>query len=275
MRTAAQPPESEWVQALAQRLRFAEVRGANREPSERFAVQEWGIRFAGRCGRSPRSAAVYGGSTQGANLRTANPESRGHTSEMSRCSPPYGTFRRKDPLHPGSVASKPLWLRRHSGHLARASSEGFRASMDRNLPSPSAFVARRKMRSVGSCPQSSAAVRRRRKPHPIIPSNPQLSARVGSTWPSYAPVTGPNPRVADEAVYVVNASRVRVHGMEGIDITSLICHSGWGCSCIGLDGPWLKGLTDAVDGLTPAQSAAFAQNIETDLASPVPIPLAT
>ncbi len=35
-----------------------------------------------------------------------------------------------------------------------------------------------------------------------------------------------NPRVADEAVYVVNASRVRVHGMEGNDITCLICHSG-------------------------------------------------
>jgi hypothetical protein len=40
--------------------------------------------------------------------------------------------------------------------------------------------------------------------------------------------------VADEAVYVVNASRVRVHGMEGKDITCLICHSGLMTMSIGL-----------------------------------------
>jgi hypothetical protein len=120
VRTAAQPPESEWVQALARRLRFAEVKGANREPPGRFAVQEWGVRFARQCGRLPRSAAVCGGSTQGANPRTANPESRGHTSEMSRCSPPYGTFPRKDPFLPrqrgfcATVASPPLGSSRQS-----------------------------------------------------------------------------------------------------------------------------------------------------------------
>jgi hypothetical protein len=36
---------------------------------------------------------------------------------------------------------------------------------------------------------------------------------------------------------VVNASRVHVHGMEGNDITCLICHSGWADPRIELEGP--------------------------------------
>jgi hypothetical protein len=146
--------------------------------------------------KNPPTKAVAGGveSMVGCEpANRANLSSQPDAREASRSSPPYGTFRRKDPFCPGTVAPKPLWLHRHSGHLARTSSEGFRASMERNLPSPSAFVARRKSGLVGSCPQSSAAVRRRRKPHPIILSNPQSSARTGSTWRSYPPVAGPTP----------------------------------------------------------------------------------
>ena len=149
--------------------------------------------------KNPPTKAVAGGVESMVGCEPANRANRANLSsqpdarEASRSSPPYGSFGRKDPFFPGSVASKPLWLHRHSGHLARASSEGFRASMERNLPPPSAFVARRKMRSVGSCPQSFAAVRRRRKPHPIILSNPQLSARTRSTWHLYSSVARSTP----------------------------------------------------------------------------------
>ena len=148
---------------------------------------------------NPPTKAVAGGVESMVGCEPANRANRANLSshpdarEASRSSPPYGSFRRKDPFFSGSVASKPLWLHRHSGHLARASSEGFRSSMDRNLPSPSAFVARRKTGRLGTCPQSSAAVRRHRKPHPIIPSNPQSSARTRSTWCSYSPVVRSTP----------------------------------------------------------------------------------
>ena len=146
--------------------------------------------------KNPPTKAVAGGVESWLGCEPANRanlSSQPDAREASRSSPPYGTFRRKDPFCPGSVASKPLWLHRHSRQLARASSEGFRASMDRNLPSPSALVARRKAGWLGSCLQSSAAVRRRRRPHPIILSNPQLPAPTGSTWRSYPSVARSTP----------------------------------------------------------------------------------
>lgn len=77
----------------------------------------------------------------------------------------------------------------------------------------------------------SAVVRSSSKASETSSDHPQQPAIVRTNRIDFAFVLicrGLNPRVADEAVYVVNASRVRVHGMEGNDITCLICHSGVG-----------------------------------------------
>jgi hypothetical protein len=87
--------------------------------------------------------------------------------------------------------------------------------------------------------QLSAVVRSSSKASETSSDHPQQPAIVRTNRIDLAIVRTShrvNPRVADEAVYVVNASRVRVHGMEGIDITCLICHSGELCLAIGLDG---------------------------------------
>lgn len=158
----------------------------------------------------------------------ANLSSQPDAREASRSSPPYGTFRRKDPFSPrqrgfcATVASSPLRSSRQSLVRGVQSQHGAKSTI-----------------AIGICCtpkngltwQLSAVVRISSKASETSSDHPQRPAIVRTNPIDLAFVLicrWLNPRVADEAVYVVNASRVRVRGMEGIDITCLICHSGWG-----------------------------------------------
>ena len=161
----------------------------------------------------------------GANLRTVRTSVRNQTLGKRRARPP-----RMEHSAGRTPFAPEAWRQSHCGFIAtRVISPEPRLRVQSQHGAKSTIA-------IGICCtpknrltwQLSAVVRSSSKASVTSSDHPQRPAIV-RTSPidlAFAPTCHwLNPRVADEAVYVVNASRVRVHGMEGIDITCLICHS--------------------------------------------------